>query len=114
MNIITKFCSWYIGKQAKAKQDAKKMVDDEQLVKAYHNINALYEFVRFLRTQGFKNRAERKAFWKDVIEGRPVLDDALNRMLQAYGVKSTTIKKLEELRIAKLVAQTKEEMKPKI
>lgn len=110
MNIITKFCTWYVNKQvAKAKKEKAK-VDDAKLVEAYKNINALYDFCKFLRTTAFKSRDEKKKFWRAVLEEKPVISDILNRMLQAYGVKSETIKLLEKARIEGLVAETKAEI----
>jgi hypothetical protein len=113
INPITVFCKWYVNREMKKAQAKKAEIDDAQLVKAYHNLNALYDFVKFLNEKGFKNRHDRKQFWQDVMDGKPVIAGTLNRTLQAYGVKSETIKKLEEARIASLVEETKKEMTEK-
>lgn len=111
MNILTKLCKWYVDKQVAKTKKATAQVQDEQLVKAYHNLNSLYEFCKFLNKSAFKNRHERKQFWADVADGRPVVTDMLNRMLIAYGVKSETIKKLEDERKKKFIEETKAEQK---
>lgn len=106
MTLVDRFVQWYLQK----KQGEKKAVEDQKLVDAYHKLNELYEFVKFLKTKAFTNRTERKRFWKDVLDDKPVVSDILNRMLQAYGVKSETIKKLEDARIAKMVEDTKKDL----
>jgi len=63
----------------------------------------------FLNQKAFANRHERKAFWRDVQDGRPVVEDTLKRILSRYGVKDEIIEELEKRKNEKIEARKVQE-----
>ena len=98
MNLIDRFWKWHLTRKQKEQQKAKKVVDDKKLEEIYHNLKSLYDFVRFLN-KNFTNRRERKDFWRKVSEGEEPLIATLDNLLKRYGVKTETLKKIEEERM---------------
>lgn len=97
-------CAAYLNRRNKKQQEQKKKINDEKLKDAGARLKQLAEFVQFLNEKGFSNRHERKAFWRDVQEGRPVVEDTLKRILSRYGVKEESIEELEKRKNEKLEA----------
>lgn len=97
MNLIDKFCTWYLTKKQKSQQQNKKQVEDKKLEEAYKMLRDLYGFVKFLNGT-FRSRKEKKTFWRNVEEAQEPLIDTLDHILISYGVKSETIKKIDEER----------------
>ena len=95
-------CAWYLNRRSQKAAGAKKKFDDEKLKEVYNRFKQLNEFVKFLNEKAFSNRHERKAFWKDVQDGKPVLEATLKRILTQYGVKAETMAELETRKNAKL------------
>jgi len=100
MNPIDKFCTWYLTKKQKSQQQSKKQTDDKKLVEAYKLLKDLYGFAKFLNGT-FRSRKEKKTFWRNVEESQEPLIDTLDHILVSYGVKSETIKKIDEQRALK-------------
>jgi len=97
-------CAWYLNKRSQKRNEAKKKIDDEKLKEAYTRLKHLYEFVKFLNEKAFANRHERKAFWKDVQDDKPVIEDTLKRILERYGVKEETMAEIEKRKNEKIEA----------
>jgi len=97
-------CAWYLNGRSKKQAEVKKKIQDEKLKEVYTRLKQLEEFIKFLNEKAFANRGERKRFWKDVLEGKPVIEDTLKRILSRYGVKDETIKELEKRKLEKIEA----------
>lgn len=102
-------CAWYLNRRSKKQNEAKKKLQDEKLKEVYTRLKQLDEFVKFLNEKAFANRHERKAFWRDVQDGRPVIEETLKRILSRYGVKDETMKELERRKLEKIEAMKVEE-----
>jgi len=50
----------------------------------YQKLKDLYDFVKWLRLNGFKNRKERKSFFQAVIQDKPVMEELLLTILGRY------------------------------
>ena len=96
MNVIDKFCQWYLGRKQQKAQKVQQEAKDKKLEEAGAKIKALYEFVKLLNTQILRNRNERKGFWRNVSEGRPLVEDTLLNILRRLEVKEETIQKIQE------------------
>ena len=94
MKLLDKFCKWYMGRKNKVAQDAQKKIQDKKLEEASEKLKALYEFVRFINEKCVRNRHERKSFWKNVSEGRPMVEDTIINVLRRMGVKEESIKEI--------------------
>jgi len=92
---IGQICAYYLNKRSKNQQAKKQQLNDEKLKEVYTRLQQLASFVKFLHEKVFVNRHERKAFWKDVQDGKPVMEDILKRLLERYGVKKETMEELE-------------------
>lgn len=102
-------CAWYLNGRNKKQNEAKQKLNDEKLKEVYTRLKQLEEFIKFLNEKAFASRHERKAFWRDVLEGKPVIEDTLKRILTRYGVKDDTMKELEKRKLEKIEAMKVEE-----
>lgn len=97
-------CAWYLNRNSKKQNDEKKKLQDEKLKEVYNRLKQLESFIKFLNEKAFTNRHERKAFWRNVIDGQPVLEDTLKKVLSRYGVKDETIAELDKRKKEKIEA----------
>lgn len=81
--------------QRKQKKEQKKKLTEQEKQKAvlYKQLKELYSFVKWLNTKGLKTRRIRKAFWRAVKEGRPVIENTLNNLIKRYASKPKVEKK---------------------
>ena len=80
--LIKKLYVWIIRKEYKKR--IKKQVKEKREI--HKKLVELYQFVKWLNAN-FANRRERKAFWRAVMEGRPVLEKTLEDLAKRYEVK---------------------------
>lgn len=99
MKLLDNFCRWYMGRKQKVAQEAKKRIDDKKLKEAGDKLKALYEFVRFINEKCVRNRHERKTFWRNVSEGRPLVEETIINVLRRMGVKEESIKAIEDEKV---------------
>ena len=99
MKLLDKFCNWYMGRKNKVAKEAQKKVQDEKLKEAGDKLKALYEFVRFINEKCVRNRHERKTFWRNVSEGRPLVEETIINVLRRMGVKEESIKAIEDEKV---------------
>jgi len=87
--IIKKLYAWIVRREyrKRLKQQEKKQRE------IYKKLRDLYQFVRWLNAN-FANRREKKAFWRAVMEGRPVLEKTLEDLAKRYEVKKEEKKKV--------------------
>jgi flagellar biosynthesis GTPase FlhF len=98
-----------LNRRSKKQQEEKKKINDEKLKEAGARLKQLAEFVQFLNEKAFRNRHERKAFWRDVQDGKPVMEETLKNILRRYGVKEETITELDKRKNEKIEAMKKAE-----
>ena len=94
--LISKFCTWYMGRLQKKSQVINKQIQDKKLEDAGNNLKGLYEFVKFINEKALKNRHERKTFWRNVSNGQPLVETTLLNMLRQYGVKEASVKEIQD------------------
>ena len=99
MKLIETLCRKYLNRKQKVAQEAKKRIDDKKLEEAGDKLKALYEFVRFINEKCVRNRHERKTFWRNVSEGRPLVEETIINVLRRMGVKEESIKAIEDEKI---------------
>ena len=87
MNPIQKFCTWYMTRTVKQQQNQQLSEQDKVKRKMYDDLQELYDFVKWLNVKGFRNRRQRKAFWKDVANGKPALEEVIARIMLRYSPK---------------------------
>ena len=89
--IIKKLYSWVIKKEyeKRTKQQKKERKEFVRLLRE------LYSFVNWLNAN-FTNRRERKAFWRAVMEGRPVIEKTLENLIKKYEIKDEKEKKIKK------------------
>lgn len=86
--VIAKLYQWSM-KRAMARHQKKNMTESQKKrQEMYVHLRELYSFVRWLNTKGLGNRHQRKAFWREVREGKPVIENVLNQLLNKYAPKS--------------------------
>ena len=102
MNLIAKFCQFYMIRLQKKAKGIQKQIQDKKLEEAGDKLKALYEFVKFINEKCLKNRHERKSFWRNVSEGHPLVENTILDMIRKRGVKEESIKAISE---AKFKAQ---------
>lgn len=102
MNLIDKFVKWYLGRKQKERKETQKKIEDEKLHEAIAQLKSLYGFVKFLNEKAFKNRHERKNFWRSVEDGQNVMESTIITVLERYGVKPESIEELKKRREEKI------------
>ncbi len=85
--IITNLYIKIIQRKQKKEQTKKLTEQEKQKAVIYKQLKELYSFVTWLNTKGLKNRHQRKAFWRAVRQGEPVIEDVLNRLISKYASK---------------------------
>lgn len=112
--VITNLYKWHITKQQLKQRDKK--IDNELVAKKdmIMKLRGLYEFANWLNTKGIVgNRKQRKIFWKAVEEGKPVIQEVLQQLIQRH---TDQIKRLEVAKSPVVKAPVKAEIpveKPK-
>ena len=96
MKLIDKMVQWYLKKQQKEKKETQKKIEDVKLHEAIARLKALYSFAKFLNEKAFKNRHERKNFWRSVGNGQNVMESTIINVLERYGVKPESIVELKK------------------
>jgi len=109
--IITNLYVKIIQRKQKKEQTKKLTDQDKQKMVIYKQLKEVYSFVKWLNTKGLKSRKQRKSFWRAVREGRPVIEDTLNNLIQNYAPK-LKVEKKAEVKGDKLVV--KEDKKPSV
>jgi len=99
MKFLDKLCKSYLAKQNKVAKVAEKRIQDKKLEEATEKLKALYEFVRFINEKCVRNRHERKTFWRNVSEGRPLVEETIINVLRRMGVKEESIKAIMDAKI---------------
>jgi len=102
MNLIDKFVKWYLDRKQKEKKVTQKKIEDEKLQDAIRQLKSLYNFAKFLNEKAFKNRHERKNFWRSVSEGQNVMESTIINVLERYGVKPESIEELKKRKEEKI------------
>ena len=77
--IIKKLYAWMVEREYKKRLEAQRKEERE----FYRLLRELYSFVKWLNAN-FANRRERKAFWRAVSEGRPVIEKTLEDLMKRY------------------------------
>ena len=85
--IITNLYIKIIQRKQKKEQKKKLTEQDKRKAVLYKQLKELYSFIKWLNTKGLKTRRIRKSFWRAVKEGRPVIEDTLNNLIQSYAPK---------------------------
>jgi hypothetical protein len=74
-------------------EQTSKMTEAEKVRKeAIEKMRDIYGFVQFLHSKVFRNRRERKTFWRNVSEGQPVLEGTIQNIIDKY-TESKGVKK---------------------
>lgn len=81
--IIKKLYYWVVKKENKRRIKIQK----EQSKETYNKLRELYSFIRWLNNN-FTNRRERKAFWRAVSKGKPILEKTLEDLMKKYKDKN--------------------------
>jgi hypothetical protein len=100
----------YLNRKQKVAQEANKRIDDKKLEEAGDKLKALYEFVRFINEKCVRNRHERKTFWRNVSEGRPLVEETIINVLRKMGVKDESIKAVTDAKIDAMKQREAQEM----
>ena len=106
MKFIETLARKYLNRKQKVAQETQKKIQDKKLEEATEKLKALYEFVRFINEKCVRNRHERKTFWRNVSEGRPLVEETIVNVLRRMGVKEESIKAITD---AKVKAQEQRE-----
>jgi len=91
-NLLEKVAYWYLNRKRNKQIKKHQSQQDKQKMKIYHQLSELYSFVKWLNTKGFQNRKQRKTFWRNVIEGQPVLENSIQNIMNKYYSKSKETK----------------------
>ena len=111
MKFIETLARKYLNRKQKVAQEAKKRIEDKKLEEAGDRLKQLYEFVRFINEKCVRNRHERKTFWRNVSEGRPLVEETIINVLRRMGVKEESIKAIEDEKVKAM--KQREEMEKK-
>ncbi len=85
--IINKLYGWHTKKLV-SKTQVKKLTENEKKRRKFvEDMQILLGFVTWLNTKGFRSRKERKHFWRNVCEGKTVIEDTLNHLIELYTKK---------------------------
>jgi len=99
MKLLDRFCKWYMSRKQKATQMEQKGVQDKKLKEAVDKLKALYEFVKFINEKCVRNRHERKTFWRNVAEGRPLVEETILNVLRRMGATEESIKSVMDMKV---------------
>ncbi len=91
--IITSLYKWYYNREMKKHQKKKLTEVEKKKVEFYESMQRLYGFVEWINTKGFTNRHARKSFWRDVMNGQPVLEDMIKDLMTKYAPEKKKDKK---------------------
>jgi len=79
-----------IQKKETAKKTNQQLSDkDKERAEIYKQLRNLFQFVRWLEKYGFRNRRERKSFWKAVASNTHVVEDTVLTVSERYAKKDT-------------------------
>lgn len=70
--------------EQKKQQTVKLSEEDKVRKEAYDQLRQLYSFVQFVNQKVFRNRAERKNFWRNVENGTPALESTIQNIMTMY------------------------------
>ena len=87
--IISKLYRWHTSKLISKTKVKKLTEEDKKRRKFVEDMQGLLGFVTWLNTKGLRNRRERKHFWRNVCEGRGVMEDTLQNLVKLYTKKDT-------------------------
>jgi len=87
-----KYIEWFL-KREQVRQGKRHLTEEDQKRKEIADgFRKLYHFVGWLNTKGLTNRHQRKAFWRRVREGEPVLEKVIKQLYERYEVKTPDVK----------------------
>lgn len=70
------------------KVNKKKMTEQQKKQQEfYKELKALYNFVNWLMTKGFKNRQQKRTFCNAVLHNKPVMQEVLTDLISQYAPK---------------------------
>lgn len=97
MGLIAKFNQWYVGRYIRKQQKKKRKEISKKQQEFVTNLKMLYNFVKWLNTEGMTNRKQRKIFWRAVEDNKPVLENVIKQLLAKYDPeqKPNVVKKEE-------------------
>ncbi len=87
VKLIAKLYAWSLKRTMKTTKKKKLTEEDKKKVEFVQDMKRLLGFVTWLNTKGFKSRRERKHFWRNVCEGRSVMEETLNNLIELYSKK---------------------------
>ena len=90
---ISKLYRWHTARLIKKTKQTKLTEEQEKRRKFLEEMKRLLSFVTWLNTKGLRNRKERKHFWRNVCEGRTVIEDTINNLIKMYTEKDKEMKK---------------------
>jgi len=91
--IISKLYRWHTARLIKKTKETKLTEEQKKRKEFLADMQRLLGFVTWLNSQGLRNRKERKHFWRNVCEGRTVIEDTLQNLIKLYTEKDKEIKK---------------------
>jgi len=91
MGLLTKlnqkYIEWYVKRQQKKQSNVKLTEEQQKKREIAEGFRKLYHFVNWLNTKGLVNRAQRKAFWRKVREGEPIVEKVIKQLIERYEIK---------------------------
>ena len=81
---IMKLASKIQKKENAKKTEQKLNSKDKERAEIYKQLRNLFQFVRWLEKYGFRNRRERKSFWKAVASNTQVVEDTILTVGEKY------------------------------
>ena len=89
--VVQKIYNWSYSKLVKKQQAKTKNKEFEKNKKFYKHFKDLYEFVKWLNTK-LPDRRVRKQFWNNVKDGKPVIENTLQNLMNDYRKKLSDVK----------------------
>lgn len=74
---------WYSNRIQKKIMDAKMTDQQKKQAEFRKHIQELYSFVQWLNRQ-FRNRHERKAFWRNISAGQDTIESTMQNLIEMY------------------------------
>ena len=82
--MIVGLYTWYASRVKKNYEKTKMTEEQRKQLEFKKKMQELYSFVQWMNRQ-FRNRRERKTFWKNVSEGHSALDNTIRNLMTQYG-----------------------------
>ena len=99
--MIVGMYNWYATRVKKNYEKTKMTEEQRKQLEFKKQMQGLYSFVQWMNRQ-FRNRRERKTFWRNVSEGQPALDNTIRNLMTQYGAITKEDKPKEKVEEIKL------------